>query len=166
MSNIGVNCGGDSSMPKTTTESEKVVHWRSQLLQKFVAETIEKQRSSDLPKTTKSSSTAKAAETLTTLSTKSIVPPVLISGKQQRKRKRKPAYDLSVPLSLVPWSLKVRARRKRNRVITCDCHPVGVWRGLKLVGFLDPEFTLVLSCEVVHRILDCEEGCANWKSIV
>jgi len=152
---IGELCGGDSNMPKTTTESEKVVHWKSLLLEKYVQETTEKQRSSDLPKTTKPSSTAKAAEILTTLSTKSIVPPVLISGKRQLKRKRRLAYDLSVPLSLAPWQLTVVQKRKRNRVITCNCHPVGVWRGLKLVGFLHPSYTKVLSCEVVHDLLDC-----------
>ncbi len=156
MSLTGVSCDGDSSMLKSTDESEKVVTWKSLLLQKFVAETIEKQRSSDLPKTTRPSSTAKAAQTLTTLSTKSIVPPVLISGKQKRKRKRRLAYDLSVPLSLVPWQMTVVQKRKRNRVITCQCHPVGVWRGMKLVGFLHPSYTKVLSCEVVHKMLDCE----------
>lgn len=157
MSSIGDSCDGDSNMPKTTAESEKVVHWKSRLHQKFVAETIAKQRSLALQKTTKSSSTAKAAEILTTLSTKSIVPPVLISGKPQLKRKRRQAYDLSVPLSLAPWQMTVVQKRNRSRVITCQCHPVGVWRGLKLVGFLHPTYTQILSCEVVHRLLECDQ---------
>ncbi len=156
MSNIGVNCGGDSSMLKTSTVLEKEVTQKSHKLPTSVVEITEKPLCSDLPKTTKSSSTAKAAKILTTLSTKSIVPPVRISGRQLLKRKRKIAYDLSVPLSLAPWTLSVVQKRKRNRVITCQCHPVGVWRGLKLVGFLHPTYTKILSCQVVHNLLDCE----------